>query len=296
MAIQKLSHVEIGINDAEDGLQFHRETLGLIELGRSGDSIYLGCGIDNNADVILTPGGTGVKRIAFDVTSDDDLDLYAGRLDDAGIKTQLRSDPDPGVGKALQFTAPSGHVIELVTLKESVEYLSVARAVHPRGTGIAPQDIDHVTVMLENGKEFTEFFTQLLDFRASDLIKTPDGGYFGGWLHTSDYQHDMAFLTGGGFTLHHLAWTLDNIEHMKRSADLLSHAELPIEVGPGRHVIGSNLFTYFKAPGGNRYELSAEMGRAANRAAGPNYWDIEEFAQVFSAWGQLPPPGFELGS
>lgn len=295
MGIQKLSHVEIGINEAEAALQFHRETLGLTELDRAGDSIYLGCGIDNNADVILTPGGTGVKRIAFDVTSDEDLDRYDGRLRDAGIETQLRSDPDPGVGKALHFAAPGGHIIELVTLKESVEYLSVARPVHPRGNGIAPLDVDHVTVMLQNGREFTEFFTQLLEFRASDIIQTPDGGYFGGWLHTSDYQHDMAFLTGEG-TLHHLAWTLDNIEHMKRSADLLGHAGLPVEVGPGRHVIGSNLFTYFKTPSGNRYELSAEMGRAANRAAGPNYWDIGEFAQVFSAWGQLPPPGFELGS
>ncbi|BCP14197.1 VOC family protein [Mycobacterium paraintracellulare] len=298
MSIQKLSHVHVGVRDIDEALQFHRDTLGLSELSRDGETVFLGCGLDNNFDVALTPGRTGVQRMAFDVTSEDDFDLYSARLADAGIKFELRTDPDPGVAKALQFTLPSGHLMELVTLSEALQYLRVSVPTHPRNVGIAPTDIDHLTIHVDDGRQFIEFMCSVMDFRASDVIEAAPGVWMAGWLHTSDNHHDMAILPPGGegATLHHVAWTLDGIEHMKRSADLLGHIGVPIEVGPGRHTIGSNLFTYFQAPGGNRYELSAEMGRAANRAADPSFWTAEEFARGFSAWGQVPPEGFQLGS
>lgn len=298
MSIQKLSHAHLGVTDVDEALTFHTQVLGLTELARDGETVFLGCGLDDKYDVALTPGGTGLERMAFDVTSQEDLTHYAGRLKEAGVEAELLSDAEPGVAQALRFTLPSGHVMELVTLRENPHYLRVGMPVHPRNVGVAPIDIEHITVHVADGRGLVEFVRDVLDFRVSDVFEPAPGVWAAAWTHTSDNHHDLATLPPGGegATLHHLAWTLDGIDHMKRAADLLGHAGVPVEVGPGRHTIGSNLFTYFHVPGGNRYELSAEIGRAADRVSGPTMWSAEEFARGFSAWGQAPPESFQLGS
>jgi catechol 2,3-dioxygenase len=151
---------------------------------------------------------------------------------------------------------------------------------------------------VDDGKRFVGFLVEALDFQVSDIFEPTPGIWAAAWTHVSDQHHDLATLPSGGNgeTLHHLAWTLDGIDHMKRAADFLGHEGLSLEVGPGRHGIGSNLFTYFYGPDGNRYEFSAEMARATNKASGPDMWSMEEFRRGFSVWGQTPPATFEHGS
>jgi catechol 2,3-dioxygenase len=298
VSIQRLSHVNLRVQDFDESVQFHTELLGLNELSREGDTVYLGCGFDENYDVALTGGGTGLEHMSFDVTSLEDLDRYSKRLADAGVGTETRSDAGPGVASALRFLLPSGHVMQLITLHSDPAYLRVALPRHPQGKGIAPKDVEHITLHVADGRGLAEFLRDTLDFQISDIVEPAPGVWAATWMHVSDYHHDLATLPAGkdGDTLHHLAWELDGIDHMKRAADLLGHHDIPLETGPGRHSIGSNLFTYFYGPGGNRYEFSAEMARATNRAAEPYLWSEETFPKGFSAWGQKVPESFRTGS
>jgi catechol 2,3-dioxygenase len=296
MTLQKLAHAVLNVQEMEPSFQFHTEVLGLIEMGREGNTVYLGCGSDDNYDVALIQGGVGVADFALQVESEDDLHHYARRLSDIGVKSDLLSDREPGEIKALRFTLPSGHLMELALVKDRPHYFTPAAPRHRRLRGIAPLDVDHITLRAgDKVKEVSEFLQQVLDFQIADVFSPAPGVWGAAWMHVGGYHHDLAVMGGPPTnTLDHLAWTMSGIEHIKQSADALVQVGIPLEAGPGRHALGGNLYAYFWAPGGNRYELSAEMPRAVDRKAPTNFWS--DLPKAFSAWGALPPPTFDHGS
>jgi len=299
MAITGLAHAELRVPDLSAAVVFHRDVLGLVELERTPETIYLGCGADGYYDLALVEGGTGVAHFAFQVEDETDLAHYAQLLRERDINVTERTDAEPGEARAIRFTLSSGHVMELVLLRPDptrrYTYPHPAVPAVDRSRGIAPRDVDHITLRTTDVEGLTSFLAQTLSFHLVDIRRSADGPWRGAWLHVSDQHHDLAILRGqSGETLDHLAWTVDGIEHMKRAADLLAHAGIPIEVGPGRHSIGGNLFTYFWTPDGNRYELSAEMARVLNRRAAPTMWG--DAPGLFSPWGITPPESFARGS
>ncbi len=61
--------------------------------------------------------------------------------------------------------------------------------------------------------------------------------------------------------------------------------------GPGRHVVGSNLFYCFWNPCGGAVEYYADLDCITN----PEQWEPREWTpepRVFAAWGPPPPEEF----
>lgn len=296
MGLHKVAHVELRVDDLETAVQFHTEILGLAEAGRDGESIYLGCGFDSNHDLILKPGGTGVARVTLQVDSDEDIKRYAQRLADLGVNSELRSDEKPGQGAGLYFQLPSGHGMELAVVFDRRPYLHPTLAGDQQGRGIGPLDVDHVTLMGPDVYELMQFLQRSLDFKLSDIMQPGGKVWAAAWARAGEYHHDVAAIRSENKaeTLHHLAWTFSSIEHIKQAADLLARNNIKIEAGPGRHTVGGNLYAYFWAPGGNRYEMTTEMPRTPDPSADAVVWD--DFVAAYSAWGQTPPQSFAGGS
>lgn len=299
MAIVGLTHAEIRVPDLGASIAFHVDVMGLFEIERTKDAIYLSCGADGQFDLALVPGGTGVAHFAFQVEDEEDLDLYIRRLSLENISVNVISDAEPGQIKAIRFTIPSGHIMELCLLasppSQRYTYPHPAVPVFQRLKGICPLDIDHITLRSVSVEELATFLAKVLGFHIVDARKTSSGSWRAAWLHVSDQHHDLAIIRGNpGETLDHLAWLVDGIEHMKRAADILSQSGLQVEVGPGRHSIGGNLFMYFWSPDGNRYELSAEMARVRSSKIETRFWGDDP--RLFSPWGIIPPESFSRGS
>ncbi|MCW2986969.1 MAG: glyoxalase/bleomycin resistance protein/dihydroxybiphenyl dioxygenase [Conexibacter sp.] len=294
MGIQKVAHVELGVDDVEATLEFHEHVLGLHEMAREDGVVYLGAGADEDYDLALSEG-RGIRHLGLEVTSTEDLDHYAGRLAELGVSSARSQDAEPGQSDALRFTAPSGHSIELVVSAGRRLYLQPAGGPHARLKGIAPLDLDHVTLRAQDVKGLVEFLVQALDFRLSDSFQPAPGVWGAAWTRTSDFHHDVAIIGSpdASESLDHVAWTMDGIDHLKRAADQLARVKVPLEAGPGRHNLGGNLYTYFIAPGGHRYELSGEMPRIA-APDDARVW--EDFPTAYSAWGAMPPESFQHGS
>ena len=294
MAIQKVAHAEIRVEDLSNAIEFHTDVLGLSEVGRDNGTVYLGCGVDEDYDLALTEGGTGLAHVALQVESEEDLDHYEQRLSDAGVTGERRTDGEPGQTNGLRFTTPTGHSFELVTTAGCGQYLTPAAPKLPRLRGISPIDIDHVTLRVDDVKGFCEFLGETLDVRVSDVFSPAPEVWVAAWTRVGEYHHDIAMLGGQpGETLDHIAWTMNGSDHLKQGADQLAQTGIGLEAGPGRHGIGGNLFAYFWAPGGNRYELSAEMPRTFT---GHETGVWSDFPKAFSVWGQAPPESFQKGS
>jgi catechol 2,3-dioxygenase len=294
MPIKRVAHVELGVEDVEGIVGFHEEVLGLERIDGDGGTVFLGCGADDDFDLALSPG-RGVRHVALEVADEGDLDLYRGRLAAAGVQVEPRDGTEPGQRRGLRFTAPTGHVFELVLSAGRRLYSQPALTARPRSRGIAPLDLDHVTLWGQDVEGLVGFLHDQLDLELSDSFQPGPGVWGAAWLRAGDFHHDIAVIGGPDpeATLHHVAWAMDGIDHIKRGADQLSHAGMPIETGPGRHQLGGNLYAYFIAPGGHRYELSAEMPRVG-AAEPPGVW--ADFPPAFSAWGAVPPESFGKGS
>jgi len=93
-------------------------------------------------------------------------------------------------------------------------------------------------------------------------------------------------------SLHHVAWGFDSIDHMKCFLDAVCDRGMAFERGIGRHYAGDNLYAYFWEPGGNRFEMCAEM--AVVKTAEPQH--TKDYETATTAWGPGAPESFSKGS
>jgi catechol 2,3-dioxygenase len=291
MSITQGAHAQLAVTDLEEAVGFHVDVLGMIELGRDNGAVSLGCGVDDRCDLVLAEGGTGVRLVALEAESEEDLEQYAARLREQGVEVEQRSDPTPGVEQSLRFTAPSGLALELAVTREGPAYLNPSDSTGRAGVG--PVDFDHITLKVPDPAPMVEFLTGTLDFSVSDEMRPAPDTLVAAWTRVGQLHHDIAMFKGPETqTLHHLALRAESFDHLKRASDQLSAAGIPIEAGPGRHRVGGNVYLFFWTPGGNRYELSAEMPRVG--AGKTKVWT--DLPTAFSTWGATPPATFADGS
>jgi catechol 2,3-dioxygenase len=294
-----LTHVGVRVPNLQDSIEFHTSVLGLTVLSRESDRAYLSCGYDRSVDLCLVTGGTGLDHVAFGVTDERELDTIASRLLDHGAELVPSASPEPGVNKATRLRLPSGHLLEFVIIEPDPEQRFTYP--HPAAPPITHRsvvlliDLDHVTLRHTDVSGLALFLQNSLGFHIPDARLMPDGQWRAAWLHVTSQHHDLAIIRGdAGETLDHVAFRVSGIETMKYLADRLASFGMTIEVGPGRHSIGGNLFTYFWTPDGNRYELSAEMAMVSNTASPTRFWGDDP--GLFSPWGIRPPESFRKGS
>jgi catechol 2,3-dioxygenase len=300
MALQKLACAELQVEHLTAAVEFNAEVFGLSEIGRDEGRVFMALEADHSApQLILREGGTGVTRFTLSVDSEEDLSTYSARLEQLGVSVSKRTDTAPNRHLAVAFTLPTGQEVELVPDSERPIYPHQAldRPTTPRG--VAPLDIDHITIAFPDpaaGRATAELLTDGLGFGISDVILDAEGEWLAAWTRAGELHHDVGLIRcQPGASLHHLAWTLRGAEHFTVAADVLANAGQQLETGPGRHGVGGNLYAYFWAPGGNRYELSAEMPRIVGARKEPLVRSVTTF-NSFSAWGIPRPESFTRGS
>lgn len=286
MGILRLSHVEIRVPDLELSTAYYTEVMGLVETAVEEERVYLkGWDEQQHHSLILAYAPTyGVDVIGFKVQDAEDLDTYAARIEAEGIvvKRFAAGDLGPGSGDTIRFTAPSGHVTELV---HGMQQVGNALPLHnpppePQGmSGIHPPRLDHAFLMCEDVDEVTRFYCEVLDFRLTEQIIADDGHQLATFLERSHSSHDVAFITGPNGGFHHMAYWVDDWNDLRRAADICAYHGVTIDAGPTRHGATRGWGLYFFDPAGNRNEVytggywadpdrepitwtEAEMGRA----------------------------------
>lgn len=295
--VQKLEHAELRVTDLSRAVEFYTEIVGLTEIGRDSGVVYLSCGLNQNYDLALREGGTGVEHFAVRVDDEEQFTALERRLKEHGVTCARADGTEPGQDRAIRFRLPSGHQMELAMVRDR-RYLNPSEPVYRRTRGFGPLDADHINLMATDVTAASEFLHRVLGFRFSDITEPRPGFRTAAWQRLGDYHHDVAWFRteSASESLHHMAWALSGMEHMKVASDLLAQAGVRLELGPSRHPIGSNLFIYFWDPVGNRVELSAE-GAVLDKNSPPRTW--QGFENTLDAWGTLHeriPASFLRGS
>jgi catechol 2,3-dioxygenase len=295
--VKKFEHATLRVTDLDEAVAFYTDVLGLVELDRDDGVVYLGCGLDDNYDLGLIEGGTGVDHFAIRVDDGDQLAAYEERLTGTGIETERTGGAEPSQVEGVRFTLPSGVDMELVTVADT-DYHHPTDATDGRAAA-APRDVDHINLMSWDVDRDLGVLTEQLDFSVSDKIVGESGFTLQAWTRFGEFHHDIALSTADNvaYTLHHLSFEVDGMEHIKILCDRFTQEGYQLELGPNRHNAAANNFAYLWAPGGNRIELTAEMA-TVDEGAETGVRTMDPSENTVSVWGGVEPtPEFlERGS
>ena len=285
--LSHLSHVEIFAPDLEESVRFYENKVGLKVVKRNGDRVFLRCWGDYyEYSVVLRPGPTsGLVRMAWRTNSDEDLDLVAARVDATDYKGRWL-EPADGLGRSYEFTGPYGHTIQLYWEVELYKALGDDASTYPDrpakriSAGIAPRQLDHVTVAAPDVEGFANWHRDVLGFRIMAFAKLPEPRVtFFGVTTTNEKSHDLAILLDSSDVpgrIHHYAFWLDTPDQVTAAADVLGENGVPIEFGPGFHGIGEQNYLYFREASGLRIEVNSGGYRNYVPDWKPNTWELED--------------------
>lgn len=265
--IAHLAHVEVLTPKPEESLRFYVNTMGLEESGRDGDSVYLrGWGEWSYHSLQLTEAPQpGLGHIGWRCWSPEHLERAIGQVERAGAGIGWHED-SVGHGPAYRYAGPGGHVHELFWEIQSYEAPPELQSPFPDRPqryvprGVAPRQIDHVTVLTADPLGDAQWYRDTLNstFTEYTVLDDADIAVFA-MVTNNEKSHDLGLVldhSGMPGRLHHVAYWVDSRDELLRAADILINAGIDIEFGPGRHGMGEQDYLYAREPGGARFEVN----------------------------------------
>jgi catechol 2,3-dioxygenase len=297
--IAHLAHVEVLTPTPDASLRFYRDVLGLEVSGTEGQSVYLrGWGEWSHHSLKLTEGSQpGLGHIGWRVVNPEALDTAVAQVEAAGVSGAWKED-SVGHGRAFRFAGPGGHEHELFWETQRYEVPADMRSPFPNRPqryvprGVAPRQIDHVTVMTADPFGDAQWYREVLGFTFTEwtVLDDADIPVFA-MVTNNEKSHDLGLVLDQSpqrGRLHHLAFWVDTRDELLRSADILLNADVPIEFGPGRHGMGEQDYLYVREPGGARIEVNTGGYRLYEPDWEPVKWTPAQGSNVF--YRNIPMP------
>jgi catechol 2,3-dioxygenase-like lactoylglutathione lyase family enzyme len=215
-----------------------------------------------------------VSELRLGCSSPADLDAAAGRLAALGLSATR-------VGDTLRVADP---VLDHVVVLE-VGDAPALTPVPPRATNgpgrtvrtgrrapgadgtaaTTPRRVGHVVFGTPDVDASLRFYRDGLGLLVSDGV-----GGIGWFLRCSTDHHNLLLMPSPVPCLNHYAVELDDVDAIGAAGTAVVGERPGCSVyGPGRHVLGSNLFWYLLDPAGGMFELFADMDQIVDAAA----WD-----------------------
>lgn len=265
MSIVGLERIVYGVEDLALSRRFFTEW-GLLPEGdlfraADGTRVELRAESDPALPPAVEPGSTA-REIVWGVESRADLDALAQRLE---ARTAVRRGGDG----AVFFTDPAGFGVALVeTRRQPLAAVEVAVNTPERRSRLdtvgafykqaRPRRLGHVVFQVSDIPAIESFYRETLGFWVSD--RYPERGVF--LRGRAEADHHQLFLLqspDSAAHFHHLAFEVHDVHEVFGGGLAFAERGWQTHVGPGRHVISSCYFWYFRSPCGGSVEYFADM-------------------------------------
>lgn len=293
MDVKRISHASLTTPDLARQIDYYTNILGLHLVAREGNRAWLATGQGVLAVVLEQGDRSSCDKLAFQVAPGSDLaELRAGLAAD-GIASDLQSDPGPGLSQRLAFQDPKGTGIEILS--------DVALLDRPTAqTTLSLLKLGHLAFNVLDVPSMTDFYVRHLGFRISDMRTN-----IFSFLRCGPDHHTINFAQThtGQVKMHHIAFELKDWAEIQRACDFLGRNNIRLVWGPGRHLIGHNVFIYHRNPEGQIIEMYTELDQMKVEDLGyfdprschqdqpqvPKTWPLDTLSNY---WGAGAPPGF----
>ncbi len=288
--VKQIGHATFETPDMERAIAYYTQYLGLTEVQRDGKTAFLACPSDFHSVVLTEGSAPAVTKLTLQLAPDADLDAFAVETEKKGVQVRRHSDAAPNTPVTLSITDPSGLDVDLIATR-------TVKDTRPKNHGVTPRKLGHTAFFTPDIQATVKFYTEILGFRVSDWI-----GDFFVFMRCNPDHHTVNFLSGPKRGLHHIAFELNDWNHVKQACDLLPDHNLDLIWGPGRHGPGHNIYTYHTNPDGFTIEMFTELDTMSNEENGyfdprpwhkdkpqrPKVWDPTAI-QSRNFWGLSKP-------
>lgn len=250
-------------------------------------------------------GDAGFAAIGFRAASLADLETLA-----TAEGVAVESLDAPGGGSVVRLTDPDGHRVEVVAGQtwgepttfaprqpwNSVETRARLRAVKRTGQGPANViRLGHAVLGVSDFRASEAWYKARFGFLTSDEIAVAPQFSIGAFMRCdrgeTPTDHHTLFLlqgpTGPGFN--HAAFEVRDLDDLMAGHDHLKAGARKPAWGVGRHILGSQVFDYWRDPWGHILEHWTD-GDLLTAAEAPNTATLQDLLGV--QWGQPSPPDF----
>ena len=213
----------------------------------------------------------------------------------------------PGGGKVVRLHDPDGRLVEVVAGQAPVEplplepdavrntasaYARKRASVRLRSGPSTVVRLGHAVLNVSDFRVVEAWYKEHFGLITSDEIEAAPGFVIGAFMRCdrgdTPTDHHTLFLlqapTGPGFN--HAAFEVANIDDLMRGHTHLKNAGRKAAWGVGRHILGSQVFDYWKDPWGHELEHWTD-GDLFTAADGSGKSTFQELLGV--QWGPLHP-------
>jgi len=298
--VEDIAHVRFRAPDLAEMARF-LEDFGLVPEPAGGVLYARGAGPAPFLHV-TEPGEAGFAGVGLRAASVGDLEILA-RAEGAEVRPLAA----PGGGQVVTLTDPDGHVVEVVAGQAAAPELTLparppwnSAAGRPRqrktkrtGQGAHVVRLGHCVLNVSNFRASERWWKDRFGFITSDEIALSPDVSVGAFLRCdrgeTPTDHHTLFLVqspkGPGFN--HAAFEVADLDDLMAGHDRLKAAGRTPEWGVGRHILGSQVFDYWRDPWGHTLEHWTD-GDLFIAADGSNTATLQDLMAV--QWGPAPPP------
>ena len=216
----------------------------------------------------------------------------------------------PGGGQMVRLADPDGHVIEAVAGQtpaapqpvqapapwNNVHDRARLRAVKRVAAGPARvQRLGHAVLNVSDFRASERWYKDRFGFITSDEVAVSPDFSIGAFLRCdrgeTPTDHHTLFLmqSPGGPGFNHAAFEVSDLDDLMAGHQHLAGAERQQAWGVGRHILGSQVFDYWRDPWGHTLEHWTD-GDLFTAADGSRTASLPDLIGV--QWGQAMPPNF----
>lgn len=284
---KRLGYLAVNVSDLERSVGFYRDVVGLaVSEHRPGKIAYLRCGPNYHDLLLYSSSEIGLKRIAFELEGDVDVDNAARALERLKVEYQVVSDKERaelGQRRSLRFRLPG-------CMAEMELYSGSVLAPVPYEPTVAKiLRLGHCVIKSAGFPQTIDWLTNHFGFKVSDHIRGEHGEVIFLRCWPNPYHHSLGIARADSNALHHFAFMVKDIDDIGKGGNRLPKEGSSIVFGPGRHLASGSIFLYFLDPDGITIEYTCGMEEfSADTPREPRI--LPPTLEVADLWGGRPKP------
>ena len=286
-----------------DAMERFLSDFGLVVTTREREVLYARATDPSPYVHVTERGEAGFRGVAFEAASAEDLSA-AAKLEGASAVEKIEA---PGGGERVRFSDPDGFAVEIVHGRQQLPPLPV-RSAAPLNRGsdrrrlgdlqrtqagpACVKRLGHIVLRVSNFRRSEAWYKSRFGFLSSDEVYLGERENvitaFMRCDRGDEYTDHHTFLCVGvgevGFD--HAAFEVEDIDAVMLGHDHLKQASYEHHAGIGRHILGGQVFDYWRDPWGHVVEHFTD-GDLLNAQHKPALHDPA--AALGSQWGRFSP-------
>jgi catechol 2,3-dioxygenase-like lactoylglutathione lyase family enzyme len=268
--VQDIAYVRFAAPDL-DRMQTFARDFGLTLTARENDVLYHR-GSDPSPYLHVTElGEAGFAGMAFEAASAEDL-ILASQMEGASPVEKIEA---PGGGQRVRFTDLDGYCVEVVHGREMLPALEVPTSMgvnrgserqrlgslhRPPSGPSSVKRLGHAVIRVADFRRSEEWYKSRFGFLSSDEVYLGDPenvitAFMRCDRGSSFADHHTLLCVGIGEPgFDHAAFEVEDVDAVMAGHDHLTAAGYEHHAGIGRHVLGSQIFDYWRDPWGHVVE------------------------------------------